>query len=78
MADEMAEERKGEPARKAGYQMHAWMKPKTKEQKAQELTRKMKKGYRKGYRVGKRPDNKPASPYRKSKRGSGRTRQSGR
>jgi len=63
---EMAEERKGEPARE------------TKEQKAAKLTRLMKKGYRKGYRVGDRPENKPASPFRKSKRGSGRTRTSGR
>ncbi len=62
-----SKERKGEPARKAartkgsGYQMHAWMRPKTKEQKAQELTRKMKKGYRKGYRVGKRPAARKSS-----------------
>ena len=67
---EMAEERKGEPARKAGVpgfakemaasgkgQFHAEKisRPMTKDEKAAELTRKMKKGYRKGYRVPKRP-----------------------
>jgi hypothetical protein len=59
---EMAEERKGEPARKAGgMSARPLTREMTRDEKAAELTRKMKKGYRKGYRVGKRPRSRNSS-----------------
>ncbi len=72
---EVAEERKGEPARKAGdFGMSArkLTREMTKDEKAAELTRKMERGYRKGYRVPKRPKRGNGRKANRSSRKSGR------